>query len=92
MVMPIVSDLAAKVRRRGIEQMGEADFARLCMHFDSQLSAGKATERYIKVLQFMVAGDNAIAMQLGWCWLDANGYGQNDTRWLHYELVKVVAL
>lgn len=88
-----IHNLAESARRRGIECMGEAAFARLCLHFDSLVSADDGTtERYIKVLQLMVAGDNATAMQLGFCWLDASGYGQKDTWWLHYELVKVAAL
>lgn len=40
----------------------------------------------------MAAGDNVMPMELGFCWLDANGYGHQNTRWLHYELVKATAL
>jgi hypothetical protein len=82
--MSTIHDLAASARRRGIEHYGEADFARLCMDFEKQLPEQSLNSFFRLLVEF----DDAKTMQLGFCWLDGNGYGDRPVDWLGQELAR----
>jgi hypothetical protein len=86
-----IHDLADSARRRGIEHLGEAAFARLCMEFDSQVPAANIYARYVSVIQRLaVEGqEDGKTMQIGLCWLDGNGFGDKSVEWLGQELGRV---
>lgn len=82
--METIHDLAVSTRRRGIEHYGEADFARLCMDFDKQLREHSLNSLFRLLVEF----NDGKTMQLAFCWLDGNGYGNRSVEWLGQELVK----
>lgn len=83
--MATISDLAASARRRGIEHMGEAAFARQCMDFDKQLPEHSLNS----LLRLLVEINDGKTLQLGICWLDGQGYGDRPVEWLGQALARV---
>jgi hypothetical protein len=79
-----IKDLADSARRRGIDYLGEFDFARLCLNFEKTLP----DESLNAVLHLMIENQDARSMELGCIWLDGAGYGDRPVEWLAVELAR----
>ncbi len=81
-----IKGFADQTRRRAIEAYGEAGFAKLCLHFDKQIPAGREEDRLETVLAVLARGRDAKVLQLCLVWLDGHGYSAWNVAVLLNEL------